>query len=96
MMLSFIPASWQYKILNKVSRSATGAGTHFALVKGWKAFTKKDPPLNPVSPTTSWAESIVWGVLAGAVIGGVGAITRRLTAEEWQKYIGPIPEEPNF
>ncbi|AHM58907.1 hypothetical protein D770_03200 [Flammeovirgaceae bacterium 311] len=94
-MSALISSSLQYNIFNKGSRAAVGASTRYILAKTWKAFTKKDPPLNPASPGVLWAEALMWGALTGAAAGILGTVVRRLTAEWWLEYQGIKPEEPH-
>lgn len=93
-MSALISSSLQYTVLNKGSRAALGAGSRYLLAKGWRAFTKKDPPFNPATPGVMWTEAIIWGAVTGMVIGVLGTVARRLTAEWWRKYKGMKPEDP--
>lgn len=93
-MSSIIPLSLQYNIFSKGSRAAVGASTRYVLAKGWKAITKKDPPLNPATPGVLWTEAILWGALTGAAAGVLGAVVRRLTADWWRDNMGAKPEDP--
>lgn len=47
-----------------------------ALKSGWRATTGTEPPLSPSSKDATWVEALVWGVVTGAIIGIVRALSR--------------------
>ncbi len=83
----------QYNLLSKASTIAGAVGTRKLIKKGWKAFTKKDPPTNPASPTVLWKEALLWGACTGLTVGIAKTVVRRLIAGYWRKYKGAKPAE---
>jgi hypothetical protein len=62
-----------------------------AVIAGWKAAKKQDPPANPAAPGTSWTDALPWTIATA-----VGAAVARLVAERgaaagWAKATGHLP-----
>lgn len=47
------------------------------LKRGWRAASGTEPPISPSSQDATWIESLVWGVVTGAIIGVVRAVSRQ-------------------
>ena len=46
------------------------------LKAGWRATSGTEPPISPSSKDATWVESLVWGLVTGAIIGIVRAVSR--------------------
>ncbi|MEO8438935.1 MAG: DUF4235 domain-containing protein [Spartobacteria bacterium] len=56
------------------------AGASFGrnlLKSGWRTTTDSEPPLNPHSEDTNWSQALTWGVLTGALVGVIRALSRQ-------------------
>ncbi len=47
------------------------------LERGWRATAGTEPPISPSSEDATWVESMIWGVVTGAIIGVVRALSRQ-------------------
>ncbi len=47
------------------------------LKSGWRAVTGNEPPKDPDADDTSWKQALTWGVLTGAIIGVVRALSHK-------------------
>lgn len=45
--------------------------------RGWRAASGTEPPISPSSEDATWFESMMWGVVTGAIIGVVRALSRQ-------------------
>ena len=69
--------------------------TRNLLRAGWRAFTDNDPPMNPASPDTEWAEALSWTVAAGLAAGVTRLVARRGAAAVWEGATGSRPPALN-
>lgn len=54
--------------------AAAGRGL---LKRGWRAARGTEPPISPSAEDATWTESLMWGVVTGAIIGVVRALSRQ-------------------
>lgn len=73
--------------------AATGAGIlgKKAAHSGWRKVTGKEPPANPESRETTWAEALGFAVASGAVMGIARLLGRRFAAGAWERVTGALP-----
>lgn len=81
----------QYKAIDKLATIAVAVGTHTLFQKGWKTFTKHDPPENPSDPGVQWKDAFMWGAATGLGIGMSKVLMQILVDASWEKYKGPRP-----
>jgi hypothetical protein len=62
-----------------------------AIALSWRGVTGKQPPANPESPETTWAEAVGFAVLSGTVLGLARLFARRAAARSWYKATGNLP-----
>lgn len=48
--------------------------------KGYRAFTDREAPKNPASPSTEWKDALTWSILTGAAGGLARLVMRRALA----------------
>jgi hypothetical protein len=46
-----------------------------ALAAGWRATSGTEPPVSPSTKDATWVESLVWGIVTGAIIGVLRALS---------------------
>ncbi len=51
-----------------------------ALQNGWRKTMGAEPPKNPASSEVSWKDALLWGVVSGAIVGGVRIASRRASS----------------
>ena len=83
--------SLTWKVLGAAAGGAAGVGTRFLLKAGWRKTKGGDPPTNPVSPTTSWSEALVWTAAAGVAVAVSRLVAQRVAAEAYRKKTGHYP-----
>lgn len=59
----------------------------------WRRTTGKEPPANPLSPTTTAAEAIGWAVASGAIVQVARMLATRQAARFYQKSTGHLPKK---
>lgn len=47
------------------------------LKSGWRAVTGNEPPKDPDADDTTWKQALTWGILTGAIIGVVRALSQK-------------------
>ncbi|HVF04584.1 MAG TPA: DUF4235 domain-containing protein [Frankiaceae bacterium] len=62
-----------------------------AVTGGWRKIKRSDPPANPASPSTTWAEAIGWAAASGVAIALARLAARRGAAGAWKKATGHLP-----
>jgi len=71
---------------------ATGLLANKVLGAVWRrARHGDDPPLNPESDETSWAEAVAWAVVSGVVVGVARLAFRRNAAGYYRRSTGHLP-----
>jgi hypothetical protein len=68
-----------------------GIAARKVLTAAWRKGTGDDPPANPESPDTTWAQAVVWALASGAAIGLARMLATRKAAEYYRKSSGHLP-----
>jgi hypothetical protein len=71
---------------------AAGLVTRKTLEAVWQATRGQEPPSNPASPQTTWAEAIIWAVASGVSLAVTRLVAQRGAAEAWKAVKGSYPE----
>ena len=82
-----------WRIVAGLSGVLAGLAARRALLLGWRAFRDSDPPTNPASMRTTWAEAIAWSIASGVTLGLARLIAQRGAAEAWRAATGAYPED---
>ncbi len=56
------------------------------LMAGWRTATGNPPPINPDDDEVTWRQSLMWGLISGAVIGAMRVGARRGAASAWRRW----------
>ena len=62
------------------------------LDKVWRKTKKTEPPADPASPGTPWAEALTWAAASGVAVGVARLITTKGAATAKMKLTGKVPE----
>ena len=84
-------AQMAWKIIASVLAIAAGVLARRAIETTWTTTTGKQPPTNPESPDTTWAEAVGWAVASGAAIGVARLLATRKAAQYWRRSTGSLP-----
>lgn len=87
-----IPQDLTFKLLASGAAIVTGALVRQGLEAGWSAARGQDPPENPASPLTSWAEALTWAAAVGLAMGLGRVVGRRAFVAAWKRKVGHLPE----
>jgi hypothetical protein len=68
-----------------------GIAARKVLTAAWRKGTGDDPPANPESPDTTWAQAVAWALASGAAIGLARMLATRKAAEYYRKSSGHLP-----
>ncbi len=75
---------------------ATGVVTRkismVVLDKVWRKTKKTEPPADPASPGTPWAEAVTWAAASGVAAGVARLVTTKGAATAKMKLTGKAPE----
>lgn len=77
--------------------AGTGAGiiagvvARKAIIAGWKAAKKTDPPTNPAARETQWGEALAWTLATSIGVGIARLIAARGAAAGWERATGSLP-----
>jgi hypothetical protein len=82
-----------WKIVAGLSGLFAGLAARRVLLIGWRSLRDSDPPANPASMRTTWAEAIAWSIVSGVTLGLARLIAQRGAAEAWRKATGAYPED---
>jgi hypothetical protein len=80
-----------WSVLGGVSAAVAGIVAKKGLELTWRKATGKEPPANPESPETTWAEAVAFSVLSGVLIGLARLVARRSVARSWVRATGNLP-----
>lgn len=58
---------------------------------GYRRTRGGEPPRNPASRETDWAEAVTWAVASGIALGLAKLLAARGTASVWEKATGSLP-----
>lgn len=84
-------AKKMWSLVGGVSAALAGMLAKNAVELVWRKSTGKEPPANPESPETTWAEAVGFAVLSGVVLGVARLLARRGAARSWRKATGNLP-----
>ena len=59
----------------------------------WQRATGRKPPVNPLSPSTSFAEALAWAIITGALSGVGTMVASRQAAKYYSRSAGHLPKE---
>lgn len=59
----------------------------------WQRATGRRPPVNPLSPSTSFAEALAWAIITGALSGVATMVASRQAAKYYRRSAGHLPKE---
>jgi hypothetical protein len=59
----------------------------------WRKATGKNPPVNPMSPTTTWAEAAAWAIITGALSSLSAMVATRQAAKYYRTSAGHLPKD---
>ena len=62
------------------------------LDKIWRKTKKTEPPADPASPGTPWAEALAWAAASGVAVGVARLVTTKGAATAKLKLTGKAPE----
>lgn len=80
-----------WKVVGVGSGLVAGKVARSALTAGWRRTRGGDPPRNPASPSTDWAEAVSWAVASGVALGLARLLATKSAASVWQKVTGSLP-----
>lgn len=72
-----------FALLAAIAGAAAGRGL---LKMSWHAATGANPPQNPDDEEVTWRESLMWGLVSGAIIGAIRVASRRGAASAWKRW----------
>jgi hypothetical protein len=84
-------AKQAWTVMGGVAAALAGLAAKHAIAIAWRTTTGKEPPANPESPETTWAEAVGFAVLSGVVLGLARLVARRAAARSWYKATGNLP-----
>lgn len=82
---------WAWAILGGIAALTAGAIANQTLKYGWRSVFKDDPPRNPIHPDISWGHALLWGGLAGMLMGTARIVGRRGAGEVWKRMRNTLP-----
>ena len=80
-----------WKVFGGLSAVLAGVAARKVLTTVWIKTTCKNPPVNPASAQTTWAEAVGWAALSGTVYGLARVVAQRKAADTWRKASGKLP-----
>lgn len=81
-----------WKVVGAVSGIVAGTATRRLLQVAWRRTRGGDPPTNPASPSTGWAEALGWAVASGVAMAVTRLVSQRGAAGAWKAATGSYPE----
>jgi hypothetical protein len=80
-----------WKVFGGLSAVAAAMVTRRVIEAAWKHGTGNEPPSNPESPETTWAEAVGWAALSGTSVAIARLLATRKAAETWRRSTGSLP-----
>jgi hypothetical protein len=68
-----------------------GIAARKVMTAAWRKGTGGDPPANPESPDTTWAQAVAWALASGAAIGLARMLAARKAADFYRRSSGHLP-----
>lgn len=84
-------AKFLWKVVAALSALLAARVAHNALDRAWGAVRGGEPPRNPASAETTWAEAIAWAAASGFAVAIARLIATRGAAAGWRKATGSLP-----
>jgi hypothetical protein len=91
--MSIDAESQLWRVVGMGAGLAAGLVTRRTLDALWQATKGEDPPANPASPHTTWAEALAWAVASGVALAVTRLVAQRGAAEAWRAVRGSYPED---
>ncbi|SDQ88472.1 DUF4235 domain-containing protein [Quadrisphaera sp. DSM 44207] len=82
-----------WSVMSLGSKVVGRSVTNTAASRVWKAATRRNPPMNPMSPATSWGEATAWSMVTGAISGFVVMLLTRQAAKFYRTSAGHLPRK---
>jgi hypothetical protein len=80
-----------WRVLGGVSALLAGLAARKAITIGWQKASGRNPPANPATPETSWAEAVAFAVASGAAMGVARMVATRKAAGYYRRSTGHLP-----
>jgi hypothetical protein len=80
---------WQ--LIGTVAGLVAGSLTRRLMIAIWHRSSGHDPPTNPASPRTTWAEALIYAIASGVGIAVTRLVAQRGAAAAWEKATGELP-----
>lgn len=101
MRVATIPAM-KLKITNRhrwlaaagLSSLAAGHLARWATTASWQGIAGDDPPEDPTEPDFDWPTAVLFGAVAGAMVGAAVVLARGGTGAAWKAKTGRRPPRP--
>lgn len=74
-----------------IASVAAGIATRKLLESAWRRRQGIDPPTNPASPDTTWAQAIGWTLVSALAVGLARLVAERAAAGVWARRTGRLP-----
>jgi hypothetical protein len=84
-------AKFVWKVFAALTALIAARVAHKVLDKGWQSIKGGEPPRNPASRETTWAEAATWAAASGVAIALARLVATRGAAAGWQKATGSLP-----
>lgn len=82
-----------WRMVASASLLLAGVVARRTLLVGWRTVRNSEPPANPASMRTTWAEAVAWSIASGVVLGLARLIALRGAAEAWRAATGAYPDD---
>ena len=80
-----------WKAVALAAGAASAAITRRVLSAAWRRVQGGNPPLNPASRSTTWAQALMWAVTSGVALAVTRLVAQRGAAAVWQAKTGSNP-----
>lgn len=84
-------AKFGWRLFGGLSAVLAGLAARKLLTTIWTKVTGRKPPVNPLSPDTSWPEALGWAAASGVAMGVARLLATRKAASAWTKASGRRP-----
>ena len=80
-----------WKAVALAAGAASAAITRRALDGAWRRARGGDPPRNPASRSTTWAQALTWAAASGVALAVSRLVAQRGAAAAWRAKTGSNP-----
>ena len=84
-------AKFGWRLFGGLSAVLAGLAARKLLTTVWTKVTGRKPPVNRLSPDTSWPEALGWAAASGVAMGVARLFATRKAASAWTKASGRRP-----